>query len=433
MRTIQRYHRDREGVTLQRSADGSGMPTISGYASVHFRASDPAGTQYELFEGVFERILPGAFAETLKQDDVIGCFNHDESKLLGRTSSGTVRLTTDARGLKYEIDPPNTQCAKDVIESIRRGDISGSSFTFIPVKSVYREASDPNAPCVLERHVVRLVDVSPVTIPAYTGTDVGLRSRINRADALAGGLDSDEMEYLERIERVHAEVKIAGDRSLAKLLRCHLSVVSRFPASRYGDITMVRSDGTRVPLKNAAAHIRRTGSRPSADAQPSQYRSGPKCRAKINQLQKVRRAARSMSPQTQSGFDRIKVDFGRINSAFSKVWDDIAVLDKLAAEGETADSAGGWSGSATRPTSFANGGRSDGSLLEMIQRTHAAVRALGREAKDATRATQLATIDVYVDSPDGREFLKRKPAEEFDYDDYEFDDCDDEPNIHDDD
>jgi HK97 family phage prohead protease len=52
--------------------------------------------------------------------------------VLGRNKSGTLRLSVDGIGLRYEIDPPDTQAARDLIESLRRGDVSGSSFAFLP-------------------------------------------------------------------------------------------------------------------------------------------------------------------------------------------------------------------------------------------------------------------------------------------------------------
>lgn len=100
----------------------AGAPKIVGYAAVF-------NTRSDLLGGFFvELIAPGAFDEVLTQD-TRGLFNHDPNYLLGRTTSGTLRLSVDARGLAYEIDTPDTLTIRDlVVAPIARGDMSGSSF-----------------------------------------------------------------------------------------------------------------------------------------------------------------------------------------------------------------------------------------------------------------------------------------------------------------
>ena len=64
--------------------------------------------------GFRERIKPGAFTDSLANDDIRALFNHDPNWLLGRSSAGTLRLSLDSVGLRYEIDPPETQQGKTV-------------------------------------------------------------------------------------------------------------------------------------------------------------------------------------------------------------------------------------------------------------------------------------------------------------------------------
>lgn len=176
--------------TLQ-EREGGALPLITGYASVFYRDGDTS-TEYEMWAAdkwgprVVERIMPKAFDRAVKEDDVRGLFNHESGVVLGRSGAGTLRLSVDAVGLRYEIDPPDTQAARDLIQSLRRGDISGSSFAFFPRDTAYRDVKSPDgkaiAETVIERHDVQLFDVGPVTFPAYPGATSGIRA----ADSLAG-------------------------------------------------------------------------------------------------------------------------------------------------------------------------------------------------------------------------------------------------------
>jgi len=149
-------------------ADGNDdRRTLRGHAAVFDTMSQP-------IMGMFrEVILPGAFDEVL-QDDVRALFNHDPNIVLGRTKSGTLKIGIDERGLTYEVDLPNTQQARDLWESIKRGDISQSSFAFSVEKDEWRSQ---NGEEIREIHKVKkLMDVSPVAYPAYTEADVSTRS-----------------------------------------------------------------------------------------------------------------------------------------------------------------------------------------------------------------------------------------------------------------
>jgi HK97 family phage prohead protease len=133
--------------------------------------------------GFRERILPGAFKRAIdQQDDVVCLWNHDSNKLLGRTTAGTLRLAQDSRGLRYVCDLPNTAEARGFHESIRRGDVTGSSFAFQvePGDQDWDEAQDEEDRSYFVRRsiksVTKLFDVSPVVRPAYNGAEVTARS-----------------------------------------------------------------------------------------------------------------------------------------------------------------------------------------------------------------------------------------------------------------
>ena len=139
---------------------------ITGYAAVYYNGTEP--TQFRLGPGYVERFMPGAFERALASgSDVVGLFNHDMNLLLGRVSAGTMTLSADSRGLKYEISESGTSISKDVADHQQRGDLVGSSIGFRP--TVERMTTDGPLD-VRELHEVEIRDVGPVTYPAYDGT-----------------------------------------------------------------------------------------------------------------------------------------------------------------------------------------------------------------------------------------------------------------------
>lgn len=153
-------------ITELRTRDGTDDQPhmISGYAAVF-------NSKTLIYEGLEEIISPGAFSKALVNSDVRCLFDHDWSKVLGRTKSGTLRLFEDDRGLKFEVDLPNTTTAKDLMESMQRGDINQCSFGFVPTKEHCNYSSDPVLRTIEE---VRLFEVSIVTLPAYEDTEAAL-------------------------------------------------------------------------------------------------------------------------------------------------------------------------------------------------------------------------------------------------------------------
>lgn len=139
--------------------------TIAGYAAVFNSETDIGG----MFR---ETIAPGAFSSSLS-GDVRALFDHDSGHVLGRTKSGTLRLSEDEKGLAVEIDLPDTQVGRDLRESMTRGDIDGMSFGFRVTKQEWDESADPPLRTIRE---VELFEVSVVTFPAYADTEVALRS-----------------------------------------------------------------------------------------------------------------------------------------------------------------------------------------------------------------------------------------------------------------
>jgi uncharacterized protein len=119
-----------------------------------------------------ERILPGAFATSLK-GDVRALFNHDSSIVLGRTTAKTLRLKDQANALSFEVDLPDTQAGRDLAVSVQRGDIAGTSFGFRVTKQEWDETGDIPLRSVIE---AELFEISPCGDPAYEDTSLALRS-----------------------------------------------------------------------------------------------------------------------------------------------------------------------------------------------------------------------------------------------------------------
>ena len=150
----------------------SGQTAIVGYAAVYNRLSLDLG-------GFREMILPGAFDKVLARQrgkqDVIAVFNHDPNILLGRTSSGTLELSSDDKGLKYSVTPPAERA--DIISLILRKDLRGSSFAFTVSKDSESFSSDANGAVRSIREVSGLYDVGPVVNPAYSSSTTGVSMR----------------------------------------------------------------------------------------------------------------------------------------------------------------------------------------------------------------------------------------------------------------
>ena len=156
--------------------------TIVGYTAVFNSKSENLG-------GFVEVLAPTAFDRAMKEGhDVRALIEHDpRAGILGRTTAGTLRLSTDKRGLKVEIDAPETRAAQDLLISIDRGDVDGMSFSFLigPDGDTWEEGDDGGAVRTVH-DIAELLDVSPVAYPAYTSTQVSARA-------------------LEQVEKLHAE------------------------------------------------------------------------------------------------------------------------------------------------------------------------------------------------------------------------------------
>tara|TARA_R100001244_G_scaffold121245_1_gene90875 strand:+ start:3024 stop:3995 length:972 start_codon:yes stop_codon:yes gene_type:complete len=146
----------------------NGKQVIEGHAAIYDSPSEDLG-------GFTERIKKGAFDNVL-DNDVRAYFNHDPNFILGRTTSGTLRISADDTGLKYEFDVPDTTAGRDLVVSMKRGDITQSSFAFTVEEDSWEQIEGKDIRTI--NKVKRLYDVSPVSIPAYpSANDLALAQR----------------------------------------------------------------------------------------------------------------------------------------------------------------------------------------------------------------------------------------------------------------
>lgn len=147
--------------------------------------------------GFREEFAAGAFDEGM-DGDLRVLWQHDSRYVFGRTSAGTARFRSDLDALRYEADPPNAQWARDAMESIRRGDVTQSSFAF-------RVRDGGETWVRREGELVRIVtsaqllEAGPQTFPAYEDTAVAVRSMKAHLAAAAPQEPEDRSAVDERL------------------------------------------------------------------------------------------------------------------------------------------------------------------------------------------------------------------------------------------
>ena len=151
-------------------AEGEGSSRhVEGYASVFDSPSVDMGYR--------EIISKGAFDGVIMVSDVLALLNHDERRGVlarSRRGEGSLKLEIDDNGLKYSFDAPNTALGDELLESLKRGDISESSFAFTVQDERWEKQADGTYIRYIDK-IDRLFDVSPVYTPAYEATTCDLR------------------------------------------------------------------------------------------------------------------------------------------------------------------------------------------------------------------------------------------------------------------
>ena len=158
-----------ESVEVRENDDGT--VTVQGYATVFDQETDIAGIFREV-------IRPGAFRNAIERgDDVAFLINHGGLPL-ARSTSRTLALSEDTRGLRISTTLDATDPdVRRIVPKMKRGDLSKMSFAFSMEGGAQRWASSGDVELREILEVGSLSDVSIVTYPAYEGTSIAMRSR----------------------------------------------------------------------------------------------------------------------------------------------------------------------------------------------------------------------------------------------------------------
>ena len=182
---------------------------VSGYAALFDTDSRDLGFRETISKRAFDGRL---------EDNVILTFNHDANLILDRNMGGTLQLSVDERGLRYDATLPNTTTGNDVAELMKRGLLYESSFAFTVEEDDWSKDGDVTRREI--KKIGRLVDVSIVGVGAYANTDVALRSK-----------ETFEMEATveetPQVEEVEQKVEESFDDSKLNLLSNELKLKKR--------------------------------------------------------------------------------------------------------------------------------------------------------------------------------------------------------------
>jgi HK97 family phage prohead protease len=160
-------------VTLRAKGEGDSGQTFEGYA-VKYNSRTWIGYGPDDPWGFWEQVSTGAFDVSLRTADVVCVYNHDLNYMLGRTASGTLRLSSDDTGLLAVNDLPDTTVGRDLGVLVARKDVAGMSFSFIPTEenwTVQKDGTDLRTLITSD-----IFDVAPCVLPAYGDTTAAVRA-----------------------------------------------------------------------------------------------------------------------------------------------------------------------------------------------------------------------------------------------------------------
>lgn len=179
--------------------------TLKGYAVVF-------NSESRIKDNVYEVIQPTALDGVIQNSDVFALYEHDKSRgILARSNhgTGTLALQIDEKGLFFEFEAPNTSLGDEVLEMVRRGDISKCSFGFIIKNDGYKciRREDGTILCVINQ-IAKLFEISLVSIPAYNDTCVEIKRSIEAMEEEEAKRAKEELKtYYNNLRNKYLETK----------------------------------------------------------------------------------------------------------------------------------------------------------------------------------------------------------------------------------
>lgn len=181
-----------DAVEVRADEDGEGE-RVEGYVNEFDRLSEDLG-------GFRERTERGVFSRSLDENDVVALWQHDQADPIGRMSNGLLDLEEDTRGLRFAI--PGEAFSERQLEKIKDGTVKSMSFGFTTIEDRWEKKDGENVRTLVD---VDLMEVSPVTFPAYPTTSAAVRSmeawEAERAPEVTGDTDPETVARRRRAER----------------------------------------------------------------------------------------------------------------------------------------------------------------------------------------------------------------------------------------
>jgi len=188
-------------------ARAAGMPaTLTGSPVVYNQWSSMIHDYFQ------ERMLPGCFDRCLSdKPDIVACIDHDTTKLLGRTSNGTLRIVQTKTGLDIEVPTPDTSYARDLVTMVERADINGMSFVFDVITDKWYNEGGKRCRDIVEG---RIHEVTFTGFPAYPQTSCQARSTTAAGDDV--GLAKAKEAFKKNAAKNMQRLKLMGAETYAE-------------------------------------------------------------------------------------------------------------------------------------------------------------------------------------------------------------------------
>lgn len=234
------------------TADTDGALVIRGYGAVYNVVTTIGGEEY----GFDEMFAPAAFRQSVTDGADVRCmFNHRTDNLLGRTKSKTLRLADEDAGCAYEVDVnPDDPEALSVHAKVKRGDVDGSSVWFRCIEDMWTYPDATNGLVRPLRVIVSaaLIEIGPVTFPAYEDAESSARSISAPFDAL---LDAANIKSPQKRAALAADFLADPAAAAAELRHILASVPKSGPAAVPAPAEERAVEPTPEPDANEATRI----------------------------------------------------------------------------------------------------------------------------------------------------------------------------------